>query len=216
MIRGILCRGRALIWSHRRLTRAGANESLISGEPHPPPSDSWASHPHAPAIRVRIRAERHPFRAAGRGAEPVHPESHGCCVSACRPRSGQRGVGRSPTDPRAGGWAPEPHCSAMRDAACGSDAEAPPHPCGETTAGVGPPIPLRMVEAPRRQRDVVESTQRDGPPYLRLGGVGVKPARIQGREGGKNKARRDAAATRRWGLWRCCLPLCSTLTFFGS
>ena len=214
MIRGILCRGRALIWSHRRLTRAGANESLISGEPTRHPRIRGRLTPTPPPSECGYAPSDTLSELRGVGRSPFIP--NGCCVSACRPRSGQRGVGRSPTDPRAGGWAPEPHCSAMRDAACGSDAEAPPHPCGETTAGVGPPIPLRMVEAPRRQRDVVESTQRDGPPYLRLGGVGVKPARIQGREGGKNKARRDAAATRRWGLWRCCLPLCSTLTFFGS
>ena len=68
-LRGTLCRERVRAWSHRRLTPVDARESFTPGEPtHPRIRGGSTSTP--PPSERGYAPSGHPFRSAGRGAEP--------------------------------------------------------------------------------------------------------------------------------------------------
>ena len=200
MICGTLCGGNASTWTHRRLTRASASESLISGEPARPPIGSV-------------------------GLRPTPRSPEGVVCSACI-RAPMTGVWeRQP--PRIRGWEagfPNPTASRCATRLVATTQSRPYAPAGRRPLVLDPPSPLRTVEAPRRRGDVVGSSDRDGPRYFRLGGVSFRQPegpRVRGRVGGQNRACRDAAATWRRGLRRSCLPMHpvpsrSAFTFFGK
>ena len=104
MIRGVLCRERVRTWSHRRLTRVHARESLTSGEPTRPPSDSRGFHPHTPAIGAPLRAERTPPPASGAwGGALQLAAGRSCAETAFRDRPDSGVWGGAPQIRRVGG-----------------------------------------------------------------------------------------------------------------
>ena len=195
--------------------------------------------PPAPELGYSPGGQAVPGSDAAGGAQEPHPDAH----------PGKRGVGRSPFIPewllrrcvpdeipaaggawggapqirRVGGRAPKPPL--LRDARRGLRQR---HGAAPTPLRGGDPscwthrfrsgCSMRLAVRgcrwlhPRRWYPIDPNRGC----VLPTAGRTMNPWRV----GGKNRARRDAAETRRWGLWRCSLPmhpvpLCSTLTLAG-